>query len=75
MRCPEWAWWLLMSAVDIIDESEPGRAGKVALLLRELDHPPPADGPYDRDLVLRPVSTSYDRRTDIETLLGGSCQA
>ncbi|PPK63384.1 hypothetical protein CLV40_12997 [Actinokineospora auranticolor] len=31
MRCPEWLWRLLVSAVDIIDERDPGRAGEVAL--------------------------------------------
>jgi hypothetical protein len=78
MRLPERTWAMLVVAVDIIDDTEPDRVGEVELFAGSwVPEQPPADGPYDGDLVLRlacpsPPGPTYEwhlEHTDIEMLL------
>jgi len=52
MRLPEQVWAMLVMAVDIVDGTDPDRAGEVALFAGEWVPEPPADL-CDSDLVVR----------------------
>lgn len=65
MRCPGQAWGLLVSAVDIIDETNPDREGEVVQFAGCWVPRQPGDGLYDGDLVVRLTSS-----TDTSTLEG-----
>ncbi|MFD8497298.1 hypothetical protein [Amycolatopsis sp. NPDC059657] len=78
MRCPDSAWAMLVTAVDIISDVDPDHAGEVALFagtwVRE--EPPVDSGLYDGDLVVRlnaPTAPSFtltrNRAADVEMLL------
>jgi hypothetical protein len=77
MRCPDDVWAMLVSAVDIIGDTDPDRAGEVALFAGcWVPDKPPANGSYDGDLVVRlthPADPTYplprDHAADIEMLL------
>ena len=77
MRCPDAVWAMLVTAVDIIGDADPDRAGEVALFAGNwVTEPPPPDSLYDGDLVVRlshPADPTYplprDHATDVEMLL------
>lgn len=77
MRCPDDVWAMLVTAVDILGDADPDRAGEVALFAGNwVPQQPPADSLYDGDLVLRlsrPADPTYplprDHATDVEMLL------
>ncbi len=77
MRCPDDVWAMLVSAVDIIADTDTDRAGEVALFAGSwVPQQPPANGPYDGDLVVRlshPADPTdplpSDQVADIEMLL------
>lgn len=77
MRCPDDVWAMLVSAVDIVGDTDPDRAGEVALFAGQwVTHQPPANGLYDGDLVVRlthPADSTYplprDHAVDVEMLL------
>ena len=77
MRCPDDMWAMLVTAVAIISDADPDRAGEVALFAGTwVAEKPPADSLYDGDLVVRlthPTDPTYpllrDHATDIEMLL------
>lgn len=77
MRCPDEVWAMLVSAVDIVDDKDPDRAGEVALFAGQwIAQQPPADDLYDGDLVVRltrPIDSTYplprEHAADIEMLL------
>ncbi|MEC3974951.1 hypothetical protein [Amycolatopsis sp. H20-H5] len=77
MRGPDDVWALLVTAVDIIGDADPDRAGEVALFAGTwVSRQPPADSLYDGDLVVRlthPADPMYplsrDHATDVEMLL------
>jgi hypothetical protein len=78
MRCPDDVWAMLVSAVDIIGDTEPDRAGEVALFAGcWVPQQPPANGSYDGDLVIRlthPANPTFPLRrrehtADVEMLL------
>jgi Restriction Enzyme Adenine Methylase Associated len=76
MRLPERVWALLVVAVDIVDGTDPDRAGEVALFAEAwVPEQPPAEL-YDGDLMVRlthPAEPSYplprDHAVDVEMLL------
>lgn len=76
MRCPDDLWAMLVSAVDIMGDTDPDRAGDVVLFAGQwVGQQPPADL-YDGDLVVRltrPADRSYplprDHAADVEMLL------
>src|SRR5690348_13802598 len=54
MRCPDDVWAMLVTAVDIVGDIDPDRAGEVALFAGQwVGDQPPVDGQYDGDLVVR----------------------
>lgn len=58
MRCPEDVWAMLVTAVDITGDTNPHRAGEVALFAAQwVGDQPPADDQYDGDLVVRLTHT------------------
>jgi len=77
MRCPDDVWAMLVTAVDITGDTDPDRAGEVALFAgQRVAHQPPANDLYDGDLVVRlthPADPTYplprDHATDVEMLL------
>ena len=77
MRCPDDVWAMLVTAVDIIGDTDPDRTGEVALFAGNwVADQPPADCSYDGDLVVRlthPADPTYplprDHATDVEMLL------
>jgi hypothetical protein len=77
MRCPDDVWAMLVTAVDIISDADPDRAGEVALFTGSwVREQPPADRLYDGDLVVRlthPADPTYplprDHAADVEMLL------
>lgn len=77
MRCPDDVWALLVTAVDIIGAADPDREGDVALFAGNwVPEQPPADSPYDGDLVVRlthPDDSTCplprDHAVDVEMLL------
>jgi hypothetical protein len=77
MRCPDDVRAMLVTAVDIISDADPDRAGEVALVAGSwVPEQPPADSLYDGDLVVRlthPTDPTYplprDHATDVEMLL------
>lgn len=77
MRCPDDMWAVLVTAVDIIGDADPNRAGEVALFAGNwVPEQPPADSLYDGDVVVRlshPADPTYplprDHATDVEMLL------
>jgi hypothetical protein len=76
MRCPDDVWAILVTAVDIISDADPERAGEVALLTGHWEpEQPPADSLYDGDLVVRltrPAASTYplprDHAADVEVV-------
>jgi len=77
MRCPDDVWAMLVTAVDIIGDADPDRAGEVALFAGTwVPRQPPADSLSDGDLVVRlihPADPTYplprDHAADVEMLL------
>lgn len=77
MRCPDDVWAMLVTAVDIVGDADPDRAGEVALFAGNwVAEQPPPDSLYDGDLVVRlshPADPTYplprDHATDVEMLL------
>ncbi|WP_232376418.1 restriction system modified-DNA reader domain-containing protein [Amycolatopsis aidingensis] len=74
MRCPDDVWAMLVSAVDIIGDTDPDRAGEVALFTGHwVPQQPPANDLYEGDLVVRlhhPADPlPRDDAADIEMLL------
>lgn len=77
MRCPDDVWAMLVSAVDIVGDTDPDRAGEVALFAGQwVAHQPPASELYDGDLVVRlthPADPTYplprDHAADVDMLL------
>lgn len=77
MRSPDGVWAMLVVAVDIIGDTDPDRAGEVALFAGHwVGEQPPAVDQYDGDLVVRlihPTDPTYpsphDHATDVEMLL------
>ncbi|MCU1680205.1 MAG: hypothetical protein JWQ81_944 [Amycolatopsis sp.] len=80
MRSPDNVWAMLVSAVAIVGDTDPDRAGEVALFAGQwVVDQPPADSLYDGDLVVRLSSRastgheneprSRDVSTDVEMLL------
>lgn len=78
MRCPDNAWAMLVTAVDIISDLDSDHAGEVALFAGTWMHEQPSldSSLYDGDLVVRlsaPAAPSYaltrKRTTDVEMLL------
>jgi hypothetical protein len=75
VRLPDDMWALLVLAVDIVSDTDPDRAGEVALFAGRWvpDQPPP--DLYDGDLVVRlpyatgPTGLPGDPATDVELLL------
>jgi len=77
MRCPDDMWAMLVTAVDIIADADPDRAGQAALFTGVwAPQQPPADGLHDGDLVVRLVPPDNltgppprEPVTDVEMLL------
>jgi hypothetical protein len=77
MRSPDGTWAMLVVAVDIIGDTDPDRAGEVALFAgRWVGDQPPADDQYNGDLVVRlihPTDPTYPsprgHAADVEMLL------
>ncbi|KAA2253292.1 hypothetical protein F0L68_33310 [Solihabitans fulvus] len=77
MRSPDGVWGMLVLAVDIIGDTDPDRAGEVALFAGQwVADQPSADDQYDGDLVVRlthPTDLTYpsprDHAVDVEMLL------